>query len=256
MSTTTTPRKASEVNAAIDRGRGRTREELAGLHHQLAKAPLISGVQRTFVPKDDEGEQLPPEYQKVQIVADDLLDQAATMLAAAYDLQVTQDETNAVAKADVIIDGVLIIEALPVTALLALDKALVDLHTFVKKLPTLDPAEHWTYDPSMQVWKSDPVLTLRNKRIKRNHERSPATDKHPAQVDVFEEDVAVGTWTTVKLCGAVQVTRARDMLQRVERLIVAVREARARANQTLSVERADVGKAIFDYVLSRPSPVT
>ena len=46
------------------------------------------------------------------------------------------------------------------------------------------------------------MQTLRTKKVPRNHVKAEATEKHPAQVEVYYEDVAVGYWTTVKFSGA------------------------------------------------------
>jgi hypothetical protein len=45
--------------------------------------------------------------------------------------------------------------------LLFLEKQLVDLHTFVKKLPVLDASDSWSYDASADCYATDPVQTVR-----------------------------------------------------------------------------------------------
>jgi len=85
-----------------------------------------------------------------------------------------------VARADVVIDGQTIATDVPVTYLLFLEKQLVDLHTFVKKLPVLDAAESWVRDDSTDSWRTEAVRTIRTKKVPRNHVKAEATDKHPA----------------------------------------------------------------------------
>ncbi|MBA2680632.1 MAG: hypothetical protein H0U76_19830 [Ktedonobacteraceae bacterium] len=46
-----------------------------------------------------------------------------------------------------------------------LEKQLVDLHTFVRKLPVLDPSETWTLDSSADCWATEPVQTLKTKKV-------------------------------------------------------------------------------------------
>src|SRR6185295_19181249 len=105
---------------------------------------------------------------------------------------------NCFAKADVIVDGTVVLSDVPVTTLLFLERKLVDLHTFIVKLPVLDPAERWSYSPDVGAYASAPSETIRSKKVMRNWVRAEATEKHPAQVDVYNEDVPEGTWTTVK----------------------------------------------------------
>ena len=42
-----------------------------------------------------------------------------------------------------------------------------------------------------------------------------ATQQHPAQVQVYMEDVPEGDWTTVKFSGALPASRVRTLLERV-----------------------------------------
>ncbi|NOK58124.1 MAG: hypothetical protein GFH25_541186n388 [Chloroflexi bacterium AL-N10] len=47
---------------AIEKGvKSRSFQELTEAHHSLQKPTLIAGIARTYRPKDEEGEQLPPE---------------------------------------------------------------------------------------------------------------------------------------------------------------------------------------------------
>jgi hypothetical protein len=54
--------------------------------------------------------------------------------------------------ADVVVDGVVLATAVPVTHLLFLDKQLSDMRTFIAKLPVLDPAKEWQYDPNKGMY--------------------------------------------------------------------------------------------------------
>jgi hypothetical protein len=151
------------------------------------------------------------------------------------------------AKADVVVDGQPLLRQVPATYLLFLEKQLVDLHTFVKKLPVLDASEAWNYDASADSWATEPVQTLRTKKTPRNHVKAEATDKHPAQVEVYYEDVTVGYWRTVKFSGALPAQRVNELLARVEKLQEAVKFAREEAN-SIEVEEQKVGGVFLDYL--------
>ena len=233
---------------AVEKGvKSRSFQDLTEAHHVLQKPALLAGISRTYRPKDEEGEQLPPESTRVQIKAEDTLRDVAATLTRLFDVTATKDWTNCVARADVVVDGRTIAAQVPVTYLLFLEKQLVDLHTFVKKLPVLDAAESWVRDDSTDSWRTEPVRTNRTKKVPRNHVKAEATDKHPAQVEVYYEDVTVGYWTTVKFSGALPAKRVNELLDRVLALQTAVKFAREEANNTEAVDQR-VGSAVFGYL--------
>jgi hypothetical protein len=159
----------------------------------------------------------------------------------------TKDWTNCKARADVVIDGQTLLTQVPATYLLFLEKQLVDLHTFVRKLPVLDASEAWSFDPSADCWATEPVQTARTKKIPRNHVKAEATEKHPAQVEVYYEDVIVGYWRTVKFSGALPAQRINELLTRVEKLQEAVKYAREEANN-IEADEQKVGERVLGYL--------
>ena len=233
---------------AVEKGvKSKSFAELTDAHHQLLKPALLSGIARTYQPKDDEGEHLPPESTKVQVKAEEVLQRTAASLTRLFDVTATKDWANCSATADVSVDGTVLLRDVPVTYLLFLEKQLTDLHTFVKKLPVLDAAESWILDASSDSWRTEPVQTYRTKRVPRNHVKAEATEKHPAQVEVYYEDVTIGYWTTVKFSGALPAKRVNELLERVERLQQAVKFAREEANSAETVDQR-VGESVFGYL--------
>jgi hypothetical protein len=234
---------------AVEKGiKSRSFQELTEAHHALQKPTLLSGISRTYRPKDEEGEQLPAESTKVQARAEDIVRQTASILSKLFDVTATKDWANCAAKANVVIDGRTVLSDVPVSYLLFLEKQLTDLHTFIKKLPVLDASESWEFDASADTWATEPVQTLRTKKIPRNHVKAEATEKHPAQVEVYYEDVTVGFWRTIKFSGAMPAKRVNELLERVEKLQQAVKFAREEANN-LEVTDQKVGDAVFQYLL-------
>lgn len=217
---------------------------------ELGKQALLSGISRSYQPKDEEGEQLPPESTKVQVRAEETLRSVATALTRLLDVTATKDVTNNSATADVIVDNEVLLSDVPVTYLLFLEKQLSEIHGFIKTLPVLDTAESWGFNDSVDCFATDPVRTVRTKKVPRNHVKAEATEHHPAQVEVYYEDVAVGYWTTVKFSGAVPAKRVSELLGRVEKLQHAVKFAREEANGTEVVDRK-LGDTIFGYLFAR-----
>ena len=233
---------------AIEKGVKNTAfTELTEAHHQLQKPTLLSGIARTYRPKDEEGEALPPESTRVQVRGEEIVRKTVETLTRLFDVTATREWANCVAKGDITVDGVALLKDVPATYLLFLEKQLVDLHTFVKKLPVLDASETWTYDAGSDSFATEAVQTVKTKKIPRNHVKAEATEHHPAQVEVYYEDVTVGYWRTVKFSGALPARRVNDLLERVEKLQEAVKFARESANN-LEVTDQKVGAAVLSYL--------
>lgn len=241
--------KLNQIIAVEKGAKSRTQRELTDAYHRIQKPALLAGISRTYRPRDEEGETLPPESTRVQVKAEAVLRDAAEALTRLFDVVATKEWGNTQAAADVVVDGTTIITQVPVPYLLFLEKQLTDLKTFIDKLPTLDAAETWTFDESQDVWRSDEVETARTKKIPRNHVKYEATDKHPAQVEMYYEDIVVGTWTKVAFSGALPARRVNELRDRVNMLQDAVRQARETANG-IEVEDRRVGAAIFAYLLA------
>ena len=233
---------------ALEKGvKARAHADFTAAHHQLQKTALLSGISRTYKPKDEEGEQLPPESTRVQVRAAEVMSDVRRALTRLFDVILTKDAANGDAKADIVVEGNTIATDVPVTYLLFLEKQLVDLHTFVKKLPVLDAAESWVLDASADCWATEPVQTARTKKIPRNHVKAEATEKHPAQVEVYHEDIVVGYWKTVKFSGALPAKRVNELLDRIDKLTHAVKFAREEANNA-QVEEQKVGRTVLQYL--------
>lgn len=241
--------KLNQIIAVEKSVKSQSFQELTEAHQSLQKPALLAGISRSYRPKDEEGEQLPPESTRVQLKAQEVIRDTVTSLTRLFDVTATKDWANCLAKADVVVDGRALLRQVPATYLLFLEKQLVDLHTFVKKLPVLDAAEAWSYDASTDAYATEPTQTLRTKKMPRNHVKAEATEKHPAQVEVYYEDITVGYWRTVKFSGALPAQRVNELLARVEKLQEAVKFAREEAN-SIEVEDQKVGATFFDYLFA------
>jgi hypothetical protein len=242
--------RLNQIIAVEKSVKSRSHQDLTEAHHTLQKPNLLSGIARTYRPKDEEGEQLPPESTRVQVRAQGVIRRTGEILAELFDVTATKDWANCEARADVVVDGKTLLENAPVTYLLFLEKQLVDLHTFVKKLPVLDAAESWVFDEPADCWATEPLQTVKTKKIPRNHVKAEATEKHPAQVEVYYEDVIVGQWKTVKFSGALPARRVNELVERVEKLQAAVKFAREEANSSVAEEQK-VGRAVLAYVFGK-----
>src|SRR3954454_8909554 len=122
--------KLNQIIAIASGKKSAAQKAVTEAHHALQKTAQLDGIGRTYKPRDDEGEQLPPEKKLVQFKAEDAVANVTAALTELFDIVATQDQANCLAKANVVVDGNAILKAVPVTTLLSLEKQLVDLHTF------------------------------------------------------------------------------------------------------------------------------
>ncbi len=224
-------------------------------YHQHQRAELLTGLTRAYTPKDEDGETLPPERKLVQVR---VLDTLADVIAAGvdlFDVTATCEWGNTANFADVVVDDQVVIKQAPVTFLLFLEKNLVDIGTLIAKLPVLDPAEQWSYSDEHGCFVTQPVQQNRTKKTPRHYTKAEATENHPAQVEMYYEDVQIGTWRTVKMSGAIRASDQAAMMDRVAKLMRAVKLAREEANGN-TVERKRVATPIFDYVFRGEAPAS
>jgi hypothetical protein len=243
--------KLNQIIAITAGKKSQTQKTITEAHQNLQKTTLLEGISRTYKPKDDEGEQLPPEKKQVQFKVADAIRTVVAALTDLFDVVATQDRANCQAKANIVVDGTTVLKDVSVTTLLFLEKQLVDIHTFVEKLPTLDPGESWEYSPDVDYYASEPYQTTKTKKVLKNHVKAEATKEHPAQVDTYTEDVIVGHWTTIKFSGAMPARMKNEVLDRVRKLQEAVKCAREEAN-SMEVQPVKIGAAVLQYVFGKP----
>lgn len=239
--------KLNQIIAVAGGKKTQAEKALTEAYHKLQKSDLMAGLARSYAPKAEDGDQLPSETKNVQFTCGDAIVAARAALSELFDVVATQDNANCSAQANVVVDDHAVLENMPVTTLLFLEKKLVDIATFVSKLPVLDPAETWQFDPNSNQYASAISESFRTQKVFRNHVLSEATDKHPAQVQVYSEDVPVGKWTTRKFSGAIPAKQKAAMESRVRKLQEAVKTAREEANE-VEVERINIGDDILDFV--------
>ncbi|MGL6094383.1 MAG: hypothetical protein ACRC7O_01105 [Fimbriiglobus sp.] len=240
--------KLNQINALVSGRKGEAEKAVTEIYKLIQKDQLFAGRERTYRPLDEvNGQKLPPESQRVQQRADDLIRQAREKWADLWNLVLTQDVGNQQAKADVVVDGQVILAQVPITFLLFLDKQVNDLETFVSKLPTPDPAEEWTHDPNTGLLRSKANESLRTSKEPTVIVKYEATKEHPAQTELFTKDVPVGTWTQILYSGCLPADRKNTVLARVRKLQDAIKLAKEQAN-LLEVERQKAADPVFQFV--------
>lgn len=237
---------------AIEKGvKSRAYSEIGELHKANQKPELFNGFQKRYEKKDDASEDLPGERKKVSHNVSDTLKRLAKLSNELLDVTARKDWTNQIAIADVKVGEKVVLSGVPVTYLLFLEKQLTDLRTFFDELPVLDEAEHWKIDPNSGLYKSEATTTHRTKKVQRPIVLYDATDKHPAQTQLITEDLIAGHWVQEKHSGAIAGPSKIELLEKVDELLLAVKEAREAANNVDEVIPPEVGEAIFGYLFDK-----
>jgi len=241
--------RLSQIIAVEKQVKSRVNSEGAELHKLNQKPDLFSGMTRTYERKSEDGEELPSEQKLVQYRAQENLANWAHMWAELLDVVATKDWGNVKARANLVVNGEVLVQEAPVTYLIWLEKQLEDFRTFVDNLPVLDPSKAWRFDSATGLNITEPVRTARHKKVPRVLVKVEATEHHPAQAEIVHDDVLVGYWSQLFTSGALPDPRRRQLLQRVDALRKAVKEAREEAN-SLKVEAVEVGTAISRWLLA------
>ncbi len=227
-------------------------KDLTKAHHGLAKNDLLKGISRVYRSLDDDGEQYPPEDQRVQVRVPEVIKHTEEILTGMFDIVATKDWTNCKARADIVVDHgteheVLLVEQAPATYLLWLEKQLNDMYTFVSKLPVLPASEKWEWDEQQNCYRSQSFETAKKKKVAHPFIKYEATKEHPAQVETVMEDVLQGYWKTTSYSGALPAQRVQELKTRVEKLQKAVKFARERAN-SVDAEEVKVAEKVLGYL--------
>lgn len=235
------PLRLNQVNAILTGRKPDVEKTVGEVYKLVQKDGLFAGRTRVYRPFDeDKGQKFPPENQKVQHRVSELLSKISKTWKDIWDLTLTQDFGNMSATADIVVDDVTVLSGVPVTSLLYLDKQVNDLVTFIEKLPTPDQAEEWVFDPNSRLLRTGQTESVRTSKEPTVIVRYEATDKHPAQTELFTKDVAVGTWTQTLLSGALPAVDKETYLVKARKLHSAIKEAREKANMQ-QVEKRDAG---------------
>lgn len=233
---------------AVEKGiKTRVYAEFTELHKATQKQELLDGFSKIYTPKEEGGDVLPPESKKVQYQGSQVMRQVAKILGELFDVTAQKDWANCSAAADVVVGDTVIVEKAPPTFLMFLDKQLSDLLKFVSAFGELDAAVDWNFDGATGLYKSEPIKTRRAEKKKRAIVLYDATDKHPAQTQLIDEDIVVGYWETTKFSGALPRPEKMAILERIQTLLNAVKQALEVANQQEAPSQA-VAVRIFDYL--------
>lgn len=217
------------------------------------KPALFIGFNRhleMFAEDDSENHQGIEDHQEITETVSNKLDYMSDHVKRYFDSLLQKELTNQTAKADLIVDGLIIAKDLPATFLLGLESRLKNLRRVYEAIPTLAPGIKWLPDETkgQNIWAADrPEERYKTAKAFKSQVLVEATEHHPAQVEKWEETVNVGKYVNKRWCGMLSPAQKSMMLARIDKLIRAVKKGRQRANKA-EVEVRNIGAELFAFI--------
>ncbi len=189
--------------------------------------------------------------QELETTVNEKLNYVFSQFAKLINVVGQKEKANQEAKGDIVIGENTIALDVPVSMLLNLGHRIKELRNACQAIPTLAPGIDWQVDTShtkASVYKSNnPDTKYRTKKITTPVVLYKHTDKHPAQVKEVSEDINTGRIHTEHWSGMISSSKKSQLLQRIDDLDQAIKQARMRAN-TQEVKVCVIGDSIRNYL--------
>lgn len=216
------------------------------------KPEHFSASIRTYKPFDDkENADGFTERHEMTTTVKEKLDYFLGAVNDYFDVLFQKECTNQKATSTWEVDGTILSTLTPATFLLAMENRLKELRKVFEAIPTLQPGIKWEEDKnvSKDVFRmANPEQRFRTAKTFAHKILCAATDKHPAQIEKWEETVNVGIFETQKWSGMLSPAQKSEMLGRIDKLIQSAKQARMRANMQ-EVDTATVAKKITNFIM-------
>lgn len=219
----------------------------ANISKNLTKTELFAGLIKVYQPNvspDDDPTvyQEAPESVPVQFRVEPELTRAVKeVYAPALNLTAAREWANQSARADIIIDGKVLLADVPATYLLFLEHQVTELRaSILSKIPTLDPKFKWIPSTEEGVWQTaEPERRYRDEKTEEPREGHPGNEHHAPQIKWLPKSVITGVKVTTKYSGAIEPQRKEELLRRLHVFEQALHSAREEANRTQAPEHTE-----------------
>lgn len=217
------------------------------------KTPMFLKAHKSLKMYDDNvAPDFPEEFKEMSAKVLECLDRFKQVSGNYYDIIYQKGKSNQSAKADVIIDGVIIIKNVPVSVLLDLESKLSKARQVYESIPVLPAGNEWEKDESLGdgIYKlvHDEKTSKTEKTFKHKVLCEP-TPHHPAQIEKWQETIVIGIYTKKIWCSMISASDKAKLLQKFDQLLIAIKKARQRANQT-EADTSTIGDRIFNFIHS------
>lgn len=247
--------KLSQIIGAYENKKSTINVVLQDTKKSFSKPERYSGHNESFVPfsvgEDGQTEQVDTTNKPVETTVKTELKFLAEQVSSVFDLALAKEETNSSGRAvsELKINGISF-GSYSATTYLALGKMLVQLRDTYNAIPLRDTTKNWSKYESTdksEKWISEAEAKLRTKKKLVFRQFDDPSGKHPFQVKEYTEDVNIGKVSKIYISGAIDVHGKAMLLQRIDEIIVAVDDARIRANECEAV-KVSLTAGLFDYI--------
>ncbi len=198
------------------------------------------------------------EHVALTTTVNERLDYTQKSIESYFDLLYQKEATNQLAKADIVVNGEIIAEAVPATYLLGLEKRLTDLRKMYDNIPTLQVGVEWIKDDTQRegIFKTvHPEIRFKTKKKFQHQVLVPAQfpkdgeggQSLPAQIEKWEDTVNIGKFTKIYWSGMLTSAQKSELLERFDKLIQAVKKARQKAN-TQEVVKEKIASKLMNFI--------
>ncbi|KOY84730.1 hypothetical protein AD998_20090 [bacterium 336/3] len=210
--------------------------------------PYFDGMIKKYVAIEEDSEQIPDETKEMVKTVKQQLEELQENVVAALDATLSKEETNAsnTAKAELVV-GDTSFGTFSATSLLALESHLSKILDLYQTIPVLDSTRKWSFDNQKSVYKTDEEVKFRSIKRPQVIVKYEATDKHPAQTELLYLDFQVGKYETTYFSGKLTIAQKNEIIKRLEKLMEAVKVARAKAN-SVEVQNIKLGDKVFNFL--------
>ena len=203
-----------------------TQQEVTLSHRVLLAAdsskgvehPRVSGVTKKYVPlNDSDPDPGEPQIRPVELRVPDEVVGIIQAMGDLADINLNVCRANSVSDLKVTFGTKTLADLTP-EFLLYLNKMLTDTITILRRLPVLAGDVQWTLNKATGVYDAPMRKQAARRTEKVPVEVAKATDKHPAQAQLVEKQVQVGTYEVVQHSGAIPATARDEAIRRAQAL--------------------------------------
>lgn len=207
------------------------------------------GIQTHYVKLVEDKPELPDEGRLLPHTVDNTLISFIEDVSKYIDVAVQKELANTTTEADVEVDGQIIFEKMSATALLNLEARLEELVKVYRAIPTLPYGENWAKDKNTGQFISAQRDQIRTEKTNEVIVLYDSTPEHPAQTQLTTIDKPAYKIERTVFSGMLTPADKKKRIARLEKLQVAVKQARQRAN-SIQVEPKSYAVKLFAYVNS------
>lgn len=237
------------VGSSLESQANKVRGELAATFDK--KRHLFEEKRVVFTPNSEGAQQTVESQSDIQSTVVKELKWIQPFIAKAIDASYQIAEANTRGRANVVLeDGRTLLTGVPATSLLELEKRLAEIGELIKVIPTLDPAKGFKLDSSREpgIYQAREVRKSRSRKEKVVIVKYPHSEQHPAQTELVDKDVPIGTVEEQEWSGLMTPADKAKLIGKVEALSRAVRQARSRANDVEVDQTQKIGAAILEEI--------